>query len=524
MHMKIALAQVNPCVGDLEGNVERSLRAIEAARAMGAALIVLPEMAIPGAAPRDILFDPSFAEAVTAATLDLAVRAGDGPPIVVGTLLAGSTLPSGGTPPAREARRPHHPGLLNAAVLLAGSRVTPVAAKRLLPTWDVYLEPRWFVPGPALPPVTIAGRQIGFLMGQDLEDEGGEVHPPAELCAAGAELLVCLAASPYHWQAMEERLRHARRPRCPLVYVNLCGGNDELVLDGHSFALSVEGAVIARLAGFTEEVRVLDLEHAAPLELPDVEPEADVYRALVLGVRDFAHKNRLERAFLGLSGGVDSALVAIIAAEALGPERVTAVAIPSRYTDPRSTACARELAQALGIHLKVIELEPLHAAAEQTLGGLLEGGTAAENVQARLRATILMGFVNRYGGLLLNTSNKTESALGYGTLYGDMAGTLCPIADLTKPQVYALARWIQANHGVIPPYIIDRPPSAELRPDQVDPFDYDVVAPAMEHLVQANRSDAALRRSEHKRWQMGVVLKVSRKSFGSGRLMPITRR
>ncbi len=260
------------------------------------------------------------------------------------------------------------------------------------------------------------------------------------------------------------------------------------------------------------------------LSLPDPEPEADVYRALVLGVRDFAQKNRLERAFLGLSGGIDSALVAIIAAEALGPERVTAVAIPSRYTDPRSTACARDLAQALGIHFEVIELEPLHAAAEQTLGGLLDGGSAAENVQARLRATILMGFVNRYGGLLLNTSNKTESALGYGTLYGDMAGTLCPIADLTKPQVYALARWIQAQRGVIPQHILDRPPSAELKPDQVDPFDYDVVGPAMERLVQANRSDAALRRSEHKRWQMGVVLKVSAKSFGSGRLMPITRR
>jgi NAD+ synthetase len=516
--MRIALAQVNPCVGDLEGNVDRCLAAIEAARAAGAALVVLPEMAIPGASPRDILFDPRFVEAVTAATLDLAARAGGGLPVVVGTLLTGSALLD------KEIRRPHHPGLLNGAVLLADGQVTPVAAKRLLPTWDVSFEPRWFVPGPAMPPVSIAGRQVGFLMGDDLSDEGHEVHPPAELRAAGAELLVCLAASPYHRDAVEERLRHARRARGPVVYVNLCGGNDELVLDGRSFALDRDGAVIARLAGFTEEVRMLDLENAAPLELPDAEPEGDVYRALVLGVRDFAHKNRLERAFLGLSGGVDSALVAIIAAEALGPERVTAVAIPSRYTDPRSTACARELARVLGIHLEVIGLEPLHAAAERTLGSLLEGGTAAENVQARLRATILMGFVNRYGGLLLNTSNKTESALGYGTLYGDMAGTLCPIADLTKPQVYALARWIQAARGVIPPYILDRPPSAELRPDQVDPFDYDVVAPATERLVEANRSDAALCRSEHKRWQMGVVLKVSVKAFGSGRLMPITRR
>jgi NAD+ synthase (glutamine-hydrolysing) len=200
------------------------------------------------------------------------------------------------------------------------------------------------------------------------------------------------------------------------------------------------------------------------------------------------------------------------------------VAIPSRHTAPRSTACARELAGALGIHLEVVELEPLHAAAEATLGDLLEGGATAENVQARLRAMILMSYVNRYGGLLLNTSNKTELALGYATLYGDMAGTLCPIADLTKPQVIALARWIKATRGLIPSYTLERPPSAELRPGQVDPFDYDQVAPALERPVALNRSDYTLRRSEHKRWHMGVILKVSPKSFGTGRLMPITRR
>jgi NAD+ synthase (glutamine-hydrolysing) len=249
-----------------------------------------------------------------------------------------------------------------------------------------------------------------------------------------------------------------------------------------------------------------------------------LYRALVLGVRDFAHKNGLNRAFVGLSGGIDSAVVAVIAAEALRPERVTAVAIPSRYTDPRSTACAQELATALGVQFEVVELEPLHAAAEAALGHLLKGGTSAENIQARLRAMILMGFVNRYGGMLLNTSNKTELALGYATLYGDMAGTLCPIADVTKPQVVALARWIDSTRGVIPRFTLERPPSAELKPGQVDPFDYAAIAPALEQLVQQNRSNAALRRSEHKRWQMGVVLKVSRKAFGSGRMIPITRR
>jgi NAD+ synthase (glutamine-hydrolysing) len=410
--------------------------------------------------------------------------------------------------------------------------------------------------------MAVAGKRVGFLVGEDLRDEGYEIHPAAELLAAGADLLVCIAASPYHRQVMEQRLYHARRQRCPLVYVNLCGGNDELIFDGRSFVIGKGGDIIARLAGFEEEVRVIDLEKDVPIQLPrsgprlggdsdaprlrpeaqpegtglkakensygikltEGKPEEELYRALVLGVRDFAQKNRLERAFLGLSGGVDSAVVAAIAAEALGPDRVTAVAIPSRYTDLRSTTCAQELSQALGIHFQVVDLERLHVATEATLGDLLEGGTTAENVQARLRAMILMSFVNRYGGVLLNTSNKTELALGYGTLYGDMAGTLCPIADVTKPEVVALARWINSVRGVIPRFILERPPSAELKPDQVDPFDYPKVAPAMERFVRENLSNPALRRSEHKRWQMGVILKVSEKSFGTGRMIPITRR
>jgi NAD+ synthase (glutamine-hydrolysing) len=243
-----------------------------------------------------------------------------------------------------------------------------------------------------------------------------------------------------------------------------------------------------------------------------------------MGVQDFYRKNGLERAFLGLSGGIDSAVVAVIAAHALGPERVTAVAIPSRYSDPRSTTSARDLAQKLGTGFEVVELETLHCAAEEALSELLDGGTTAENIQARLRATILMAFVNRFGGGLLSCSNKTELSLGYATLYGDMAGTLGPIADLTKPEVVSLARWINARWNVIPPFVMERSPSAELKPDQVDPFDYPKIAPEMEQLVQANRSDLALRRSEHKRWQMGVVLKVSKKAFGTGRLIPITRR
>jgi NAD+ synthase (glutamine-hydrolysing) len=414
--------------------------------------------------------------------------------------------------------------LYNAAVLLDGGNTQLIAAKRLLPTYDVFFEPRWFTPGPALPPVPIAGRQVGFLVCEDLWDDGYDVHPSAELLAAGADVLVCISASPYRRHVMEQRLAHARRQRCSLVYVNLCGANDELIFDGRSFVIDKSGDVVAQFAGFEEKIQVIDLETGTASKASAEHPEEELFQALVLGVRDFAQKNQLKRAFLGLSGGIDSAVVATIAADALGPDRVTAIAIPSRYTDPRSTTCAQELARALGIHFEVVELEPLHAVAEETLSHLLEGGTTAENVQARLRAMILMGFVNHYGGMLLNTSNKTELALGYATLYGDMAGTLCPIADVTKPQIVALADWINTVRDVIPDFILERPPSAELKPDQVDPFDYPKVAPAMEQLVRENRSNSALRHSEHKRWQMGVILKVSEKSFGTGRWMPITRR
>jgi len=323
---------------------------------------------------------------------------------------------------------------------------------------------------------------------------------------------------------LEERLYHARRQGLTLVHLNLCGANDELIFDGRSFVIDQRGSRICQLSAFEEDFQVLDLETAPPIELPDVILDEERFDALVLGVRDFAEKNHLERTFLGLSGGIDSSVVAVIAAEALGPERITGIAIPSRYTDPRSTECAQTLADNLGISLEIMNMEDLHTAAETTLDELLDEGTTAENVQARLRAMILMSFVNRYRGLLLNTSNKTELALGYATIYGDMAGTLCPIADLTKPEVYALARWINTERETIPSFVIERPPSAELRPEQIDPFDYPKIAPQMERLVQADQSDRALRISEHKRWQFGVVLKVSKKAFGSGRMIPITRR
>jgi len=418
--------------------------------------------------------------------------------------------------------------------------------KQLLPIYDVFYEPRWCVPGKAtLPPIEIAGTKVGVLICEDMWDEEYPIHPGADLKKMGAEMLICISASPYRRGAGQGRLRHAGRQvstgstTVPLVFVNLVGANDELIFDGNSFILNGDG--VGELAKFEEEVRVID-SNTKDTKYTKEEPkeEEEIFNALVLGLRDFARKNGLRRAFIGLSGGIDSSVAAVIAAEALGKECVTGVAIPSRFTDPRSTESARELAESLGIGFEIVELGSLHKQAELTLGKLLEGGSTAENIQARLRMMILMSYVNRYGGFLINTSNKTELTLGYSTLYGDMAGAISPLGDLTKPEVYALARWINQKDeggrvkderrkrkdsaGVIPSFVMEREPSAELRENQVDPFDYEKISPEMEALVRNNQGNAAMRQSEHKRWQMGLVLKVSDKSFGRGRLMPITRR
>jgi NAD+ synthetase len=510
--MKLALAQINTTVGDLAGNVGRSVEAVNTAHRQGADLVVLPEMTIPGYPPRDILFDPSFTEAVQAATRDLAWQTRSGPPVLVGTLWPGDYQP------------PQHPGLYNAAVLLQNGEVKLAATKQFLPIYDVFYEPRWFLPGKPMPPLDIAGEKIGVLICEDMWDEGYQVHPGQQLREAGATMFICISASPFRQNKLPDRVHNARRQQLPIAYLNLVGATDELIFDGRSFILNASGQMVASLPGFKEAVEVIDLATAAPIDQPPIIPEQELYDGLALGIRDFSVKNGLSRAFLGLSGGIDSALTAVLAAEALGPENVVGVAIPSRYSDPRSTDCARELAENLGIGFEVVELEGLHNAAETTLAPWLESGTTAENIQARLRAMILMALVNARRGFLLNTSNKTELALGYSTLYGDMAGSLCPIADLTKPDIYRLARWIQSEQGIIPEFIMERPPTAELRPDQVDPFDYDTVAPALEELVLQNQSNSPIRRSEHKRWHMGVILKVSEKAFGSGRLIPITRR
>jgi NAD+ synthetase len=522
--MRIAVCQINPTVADLAGNVSLCLDFARKAASLSPDLIVFPEMVIPGYPPRDILYDESFVEAALAASTDFAAQCEGLPPVLFGSIARNG----------REGRANRLlPGLLNVAFLAQHGKICVAAEKRLLPVYDVFYEPRWFTPGEFRAPLEIGGRKVGVLVCEDLWDADYDIHPADELKVAGAQVLVCLSASPYRQGVLGQRLAQARRVLTgadALVFANLVGANDELIFDGRSFALNAGGVQLA--PGFEQACALYDIRDEKPatntrLQISNLEylsTDDELADALALGIRDFARKNGLGRAFLGLSGGIDSALALVLAVKALGADNVTGVAIPSRFSDPRSAESARALCQNLGCAFEQVELESLHVAAEKSLQHLAgeAPGVMLENVQARLRMLVLMAYVNQFGGFLLNTSNKTELALGYSTLYGDMAGALCPLADLTKPQVYSLARHLGAE--VIPAYIFERPPSAELREGQVDPFDYDKVSPELEEIVKADGSHPALKRSEHKRWQFGIVLKVSERAFGSGRMIPVTKR
>jgi NAD+ synthase (glutamine-hydrolysing) len=500
--MKITVCQINPTVADLPGNASLILEMAAEASLLEPDVIVFPELALPGCHPKDILLDESFVAACTAYMEQLASELKDMPPTILGTII----------PVEPDSRT--SPGLENGAVLFENGESQYIAAKRLLPSHDVHAEGRWFQQGSTNQLITIGGKGVSVLVGGELE----KIIP-----APGTDVIISLAASHFVPDRVRQRREYSSSFGCPVVYANLVGGNDHLIFDGGSFALNSKGQLIGLLDDFKQHVKLIDLETDMIPEPPVYQIE-EIFQALVLGIRDFTGKNGIQRAFLGLSGGVDSAVVACLAAAGLGPDRVTGLALPSRYTDPRSTQSAEELAKSLGIGFEIVPIEEIHKSVETNLAGLLDEGTGAENLQARLRMIVLMAYVNRHGGMLLNTGNKTEAALGYATLYGDTAGSLCPIGDLTKPQVYQLANWINREKEIIPPFSIDRSPSAELHLGQVDPFDYDDIAPKLEDLVQANRSSPAMRAAEHKRAQMGLVLKVSEKAFGSGRMIPITRK
>jgi NAD+ synthase/NAD+ synthase (glutamine-hydrolysing) len=542
--MKIALIQINPTVGDLSGNAQLIVEAAAAARRGGAELAVTPELALSGYLPRDLLLSRGFVDRCWKTLAALAATLAGGPAVLVG-------VPE---PNPSDEGRP----LFNAAVLLRDGQIGSRFRKGLLPTYDVFDEDRYFEPfrGPQI--LTIGDRRLGISICEDVWNDRDfwkrrryHFDPIQELVAAGADAIVNLSASPF--SVGKPHLRDqmlaslAAKHRRPILYVNQIGGNDDLLFDGRSLAFSACGEPIARGRSFATDVVIVDPDQSTPLAPTTERPaEAEIWDALVLGTRDYARKCGFSSVLLGLSGGVDSALTAAIAAEAVGPGHVLAVLMPSPYSSKGSIEDSLELAGRLGIATLTLPIEPAMKAMDQTLANAFAGSprdVTEENVQARIRGNLLMALSNKRGALLLTTGNKSELAVGYCTLYGDMSGGLAVIADVPKTMVYRVARWLNATRKppAIPGAILTKAPSAELRPNQTDqdslpPYDVldDILLRYIEHHEPADAIIAAgfdpatvhrvlglVSRAEFKRKQAAPGLKVTDRAFGTGWRMPI---
>jgi NAD+ synthase (glutamine-hydrolysing) len=555
--VRVALAQINATVGDLDGNASLIEAAARVAHAQGAALVLTPELALTGYPPEDLLLRPAFMAATARALHALAERLGDcaGLTVVVGH--PHQFGERGGWRTRSVAVAERH----NAASVLQGGRVVATYAKRELPNYQVFDERRYFASGrdAGLPPLVFeaGGRRFGLLICEDAWfDEPGRAAR-----AAGAEILCVLNASPFHLgKAGEREERMAERARatgCALLFSHLVGGQDEVVFDGASFVLDAQGRIGARAASFEPALLLADIAAdgtvAGPVA-PLPEPEAQAWQALVLGVRDYLGKNGFPGAIIGLSGGIDSALVLAVAVDALGADKVRAVMMPGRYTADISWLDARDMAARLGVRYDEIAIEPMYDAFRASLApqfaGLGEDATE-ENLQARIRGTLLMALSNKTGAIVLTTGNKSEMATGYCTLYGDMAGGFAVIKDVAKTLVYRLAEWkngqaVRRADGsvgpVIPERIITRPPSAELRPDQTDqdslpPYVVldDILAQYMEddrsidEIVAGGHARADVERvtrliklAEYKRRQAPVGIRITHRGFGRDWRYPIT--
>jgi len=545
--MKIALLQVNPTVGDLQGNRTIIMDALRGAAAAGADLAVTPELALVGYLPRDLLLSAGFVRKSREALDALARDAAALPPVLVG-------VPE---PNPSDEGRP----LFNSAALVCNGRVMQHFRKALLPTYDVFDEDRYFEPfhGPQL--LDVAGRRVGISICEDIWNDRDywkrrRYHhdPIEELVHAGASVVINLSASPFtagKQRRREEMLSSmAKKHRVPVAYVNQFGGNDDLVFDGRSGMFNADGAPIARGRSFDADVVICDVDGAKPIAPPaDLAIESEVWRALVLGTRDYARKCGFSSVVLGLSGGIDSALTAAIAAAALGPDCVLGVLMPSPYSSRGSLDDARALAENLGIGTMTLPIAPLMHAFDDTLREALGAevpGVAAENIQARIRGNLLMALSNTRGALLLTTGNKSELSVGYCTLYGDMSGGLAVIADVPKTLVYAVARWRNdtEDRALIPESSLTKAPSAELRPNQTDQDSlppYEVLDAILQrHIEQHQGADEIIAAgfdaetvsrvlrlvqiAEFKRKQAAPGLKVTDRAFGTGWRMPIAGR
>jgi len=545
--MRIALLQINPTVGDLAGNAGLIAEAAREAGRQGANLAVTPELALVGYLPRDLLLSHGFIRRSWDVLADLSRELAGAPPVLVGLA----------EPNPSDEGRP----LYNAAVLLRAGRVDQRFRKALLPTYDVFDEDRYFEPyrGPQI--LDLGGRRLGVSICEDIWNDRDfwkrrRYHhdPVEELVGAGADAIVNLSASPFsvgkHRRREEMLGAMARKHRVPVVYVNQVGGNDDLVFDGRSSAFNAEGAPIARGRSFDTDVVICDVAGGRPIApASDLAAESEIWRALVLGTRDYVRKCGFKSAVLGLSGGVDSALTAAIAAEALGPERVLGVLMPSPYSSRGSIDDGVRLAANLGMPTITLPIEPAMQVMEQTLHDAFAGAArdvTEENIQARIRGSLLMALSNKRGALLLTTGNKSELAVGYCTLYGDMSGGLAVIADVPKTEVYRVCRWLNETRGrdVIPDAVLTKAPSAELRPNQTDqdslpPYEIldDILRRHIEQHQPAEEIVAGgfdratvqrvlrlVRAAEFKRKQAAPGLKVTDRAFGTGWRMPIAAR
>ena len=541
--MRIALAQLNTTVGDIAGNERLVLEAYRRGVDAQVDLVLTPELSLTGYPPRDLLLREAFIRANQAALERLAAAVGD-----VG-LIVGFV----GENPVRPGRP-----LTNAAALLHRGQVVAIRTKTLLPTYDVFDEDRYFEPASQNAVIHWEGRRLGLTICEDIWNDAEfgvqrryRPDPAAALVASGAEILINLSASP--WQLGKEQRRCgllrslARRHQVPVVYCNLVGGNDELVFDGRSLAFNAEGGCIAEANHFSEDFVVVDTEAALDRPLASVADEALLHDALVLGTRDYVRKCGFKSVVMGLSGGIDSALVAALAVDALGAENVRGLALPTEFSSAGSIDDARSLAANLGIRFDVVPIQGSFEALKRQMAPLFEGrpeDTTEENLQARLRGVTLMAMSNKFGSLLLTTGNKSELAVGYCTLYGDMCGGLAVISDLPKTWVYRVSRWMNRDREIIPDSSITKAPSAELRPNQTDQDSlppYDVLDAILEAYVVEDRSvaeiialgfrEADVRRvvrlidlSEYKRRQAAPGLKVTSRAFGVGRRQPVAQR
>jgi len=541
--MKVALAQINTTVGDLAGNETAIRAAYQGGVQAGAELVICPELAVSGYPPRDLLHKTAYLEENRAAIERLAKATGP-------TGLLVGYVGRNEQRPGREAT--------NAAALMQNGRVLATRVKMLLPTYDVFDEDRYFEPATENLPVEFNGRKIGVTICEDVwndedfwRDRRYRRNPATELAAGGASVLFNLSASPWHLHKNRTRRAMlaslAAKTACPVAYCNLVGGNDELVFDGTSLVFNGAGQLIAEGRMFSEDFIVVDLFQAPVVLHQPLPDEEKIFKALVLGLRDYLHKCGFNSAVLGLSGGIDSALTAVIAAEALGSQNVRGVSLPSQFSSPGSVADARELAKNLGIAYEVIPIQPAFEAVKAQLRPVFIGraeDTTEENIQARLRGVILMALSNKFGSLLLTTGNKSELAVGYCTLYGDMCGGLAVISDVPKTMVYRVAQWVNREREIIPHASIVKPPSAELRPNQTDqdslpPYDvldaileaYVVEGHSTAEIVKLGFEEATVRRvvrlidlNEYKRRQAAPGLKVTSKAFGVGRRIPIAQK